>query len=91
MDPHTPSHDPVLRRSRVHQHNREALCPETCCEYINEYLTDMSASSGRSIPRHARQVHRRRVMAFLERPGRGQFHPRSGILAAMEMLHQCGR
>jgi len=26
---------------------------------------------------------------LLERPVEDKFHPRSGILAAMEMLHQC--
>jgi adenylate cyclase len=67
----------------------EALSPEHLREYINEYLTDMSdiirAKHRGTLDKYIGDA----IMAFWNAPVEDPFHPRSGILAAMEMLRQC--
>ncbi|TMG94232.1 MAG: adenylate/guanylate cyclase domain-containing protein, partial [Betaproteobacteria bacterium] len=68
----------------------EALSPEHLREYINEYLTDMSnIIRGRyrgTLDKYIGDA----IMAFWNAPVEDKDHPRNGVLAALEMLRECG-
>jgi len=66
----------------------EALSPEDLKEYINQYLTDMSA-----IIRHHRGTLDKyigdAIMAFWGAPVADQDHARQGVITAIEMQREC--
>ena len=68
----------------------EALSPEHLREYINEYLTDMSNIIRGKYRGTLDKYIGDAIMAFWNAPVEDKDHPRNGILAALEMLRECG-
>lgn len=89
MEPHNADLTILFSDVRGFTSISEALSPEHLREYINEYLTDMSdiirAKHRGTLDKYIGDA----IMAFWNAPVEDPFHPRSGILAAMEMLRQC--
>jgi adenylate cyclase len=89
MEPHNTDLTILFSDVRGFTSISEALSPEHLREYINEYLTDMSdiirARHRGTLDKYIGDA----IMAFWNAPVEDSFHPRSGILAAMEMLRQC--
>ena len=89
MEPHNAELTILFSDVRGFTSISEALSPEHLREYINEYLTDMSdiirAKHRGTLDKYIGDA----IMAFWNAPVGDPFHPRSGILAAMEMLRQC--
>jgi adenylate cyclase len=89
MEPHNAELTILFSDVRGFTSISEALSPEHLREYINEYLTDMSdiirAKHRGTLDKYIGDA----IMAFWNAPVEDQFHPRSGVLAAMEMLRQC--
>ena len=89
MEPHNAELTILFSDVRGFTSISEALSPEHLREYINEYLTDMSdiirAKYRGTLDKYIGDA----IMAFWNAPVEDPFHPRSGILAAMEMLRQC--
>jgi adenylate cyclase len=67
----------------------EALSPEHLREYINEYLTDMSNIIRGKYRGTLDKYMGDAIMAFWNAPVEDKDHPRNGVLAALEMLHEC--
>jgi adenylate cyclase len=67
----------------------EALSPEHLREYINDYLTDMSniirGKHRGTLDKYIGDA----IMAFWNAPVEEKNHPRSAVLAAMEMVREC--
>jgi len=68
----------------------EALSPEHLREYINEYLTDMSNIIRGKYRGTLDKYIGDAIMAFWNAPVEDKDHPRNGVLAALEMLRECG-
>ena len=68
----------------------EALSPEHLREYINEYLTDMSNIIRGKYRGTLDKYIGDAIMAFWNAPVEDKGHPRNGVLAALEMLRECG-
>jgi adenylate cyclase len=89
MEPHNADLTILFSDVRGFTSISEALSPEHLREYINEYLTDMSdiirAKHSGTLDKYIGDA----IMAFWNAPVEDKFHPRSGVLAAMEMLRQC--
>ena len=68
----------------------EALSPEHLREYINEYLTDMSNIIRGKYRGTLDKYIGDAIMAFWNAPVEDRDHPRNGVLAALEMLRECG-
>jgi adenylate cyclase len=89
MEPHNAELTILFSDVRGFTSISEALSPEHLREYINEYLTDMSDIIRSKYRGTLDKYIGDAIMAFWNAPVGDPFHPRSGILAAMEMLHQC--
>jgi adenylate cyclase len=89
MEPHNAELTILFSDVRGFTSISEALSPEHLREYINEYLSDMSdiirAKYRGTLDKYIGDA----IMAFWNAPVEDPFHPRSGVLAAMEMLRQC--
>jgi len=68
----------------------EALSPEHLREYINEYLTDMSNIIRGKYRGTLDKYIGDAIMAFWNAPVEDKDHPRSAVLAALEMQRECG-
>jgi adenylate cyclase len=89
MEPHNADLTILFSDVRGFTSISEALSPEHLREYINEYLTDMSDIIRSKYRGTLDKYIGDAIMAFWNAPVEDQNHPRSGILAAMEMLRQC--
>jgi adenylate cyclase len=89
MEPHNADLTILFSDVRGFTSISEALSPEHLREYINEYLTDMSNIIRGKYRGTLDKYIGDAIMAFWNAPVEDKFHPRSGILAAMEMLRQC--
>ena len=67
----------------------EALKPEELREYINEYLTTMSAIIRSKYRGTLDKYIGDAIMAFWGAPMDDPHHPRSGVLAALDMQREC--
>src|SRR5262249_638971 len=89
MEPHNAELTILFSDVRGFPSISEALSPEHLREYINEYLSDMSdiirAKYRGTLDKYIGDA----IMAFWNAPVEDPLHPRSGVLAAMEMLRQC--
>jgi adenylate cyclase len=68
----------------------EALSPEHLREYINDYLTDMSNIIRGKYRGTLDKYIGDAIMAFWNAPVEDKDHPRSAVLAALEMQRECG-
>src|SRR5712691_7170540 len=68
----------------------EALSPEHLREYINEYLTGMSNIIRGKYRGTLDKYMGDAIMALWNAPVEDKDHPRNGVLAALEMLRECG-
>jgi adenylate cyclase len=89
MEPHNADLTILFSDVRGFTSISEALSPEHLREYINEYLTDMSNIIRGKYRGTLDKYIGDAIMAFWNAPVEDKFHPRSGILAAMEMLSEC--
>jgi adenylate cyclase len=89
MEPHNAELTILFSDVRGFTSISEALSPEHLRDYINEYLTEMSniirAKHRGTLDKYIGDA----IMAFWNAPVEDKSHPRSGILAAMEMLRAC--
>jgi len=67
----------------------EALSPEHLREYINEYLTEMSTIIRGKYKGTLDKYIGDAIMAFWGAPVEDPGHARNGVLAALEMQHEC--
>ena len=89
MEPHNADLTILFSDVRGFTSISEALSPEHLREYINDYLTDMSNIIRGKYRGTLDKYIGDAIMAFWNAPVDDKFHPRSGILAAMEMLREC--
>ena len=89
MEPHNADLTILFSDVRGFTSISEALSPEHLREYINDYLTNMSNIIRGKYRGTLDKYIGDAIMAFWNAPVEDKFHPRSGILAAMEMLREC--
>ncbi|HET7199252.1 MAG TPA: CHASE2 domain-containing protein [Burkholderiales bacterium] len=89
MEPHNAELTILFSDVRGFTSISEALSPEHLREYINEYLTDMSNIIRGKYRGTLDKYIGDAIMAFWNAPVEDNTHPRSGVLAAMEMLREC--
>jgi adenylate cyclase len=89
MEPHNAELTILFSDVRGFTSISEALSPEHLREYINEYLTDMSNIIRGKYRGTLDKYIGDAIMAFWNAPVEDNAHPRSGVLAAMEMLREC--
>jgi adenylate cyclase len=89
MEPHNAELTILFSDVRGFTSISEALSPEHLREYINDYLTDMSNIIRGKYRGTLDKYIGDAIMAFWNAPVEDRGHPRSGVLAAMEMLREC--